>query len=148
MAIKKVIPSLTFDGKAAKAIELYERALGAKVQTLVRFGDAVAMGHTAPVPDAHKERVMNAVLSIGEETVMLMDAPPGVPVAAESNVQVTLELDDSADMATRFDALAVGGVVTVAPHDAFWGAKFGMLVDAFGIRWSFNCPTPSHGEPL
>jgi len=24
-------------------------------------------------------------------------------------------------------------------QDTFWGAKFGMLTDAFGLRWMFNC---------
>ena len=24
-------------------------------------------------------------------------------------------------------------------QDTFWGAKFGMLTDAFGIHWMFNC---------
>jgi len=22
----------------------------------------------------------------------------------------------------------------------FWGAKFGALTDAYGVRWMFNCP--------
>lgn len=139
MAITKITPSLTFDGKAAQAIQLYERVLGAKVETLMRFKDAPDMGH--PTPDSHKDRVMHALLRIGPDAVMVMDAPPRVPVASASNVQVALELDDPADLDARYDALASGGVVTIAPHDAFWGARFGMLVDPFGIRWMFNCQT-------
>jgi len=23
----------------------------------------------------------------------------------------------------------------------FWGARFGMLTDAFGVNWMFNCTT-------
>ncbi len=42
-------------------------------------------------------------------------------------------------MTKKFDALAVGGKVTYSLHDAFWGAKFGMLTDAFGIGWLFSC---------
>jgi PhnB protein len=139
MTIKKVTPSLTFDGKAAKAIELYERALGATVERLMRFGDAPPTGPTTP--DAHKNRVMYAMLRVGDDAVMVMDAPPGVAVATASNVQVALELDDAAEMARRFDALSAGGVITIAPHDAFWGARFGMLIDAFGIRWMLSGPT-------
>jgi PhnB protein len=139
MTIKKITASLAFDGQAAKAIALYERALGAKVESLLRFGDAAAMGHAPPVQD--KDRVMHAVLRIGEAQVMVMDAPPSVPLTAGNNVQVALELDDPNEMVSRFDALAAGGEVRVAPHDAFWGAKFGMLTDAFGVRWIFNCPT-------
>jgi PhnB protein len=138
MTIKKISPYLAFDGKAAKAIELYQRALGAKVESLMRFADAPATGHA--VPESHKDRVMHAILRIGEEQLMVMDAPPGVSVPAASNVQVGLQLDDPAELTKRFDALAAGGAVRVAPHDAFWGAKFGMLTDAFGIQWLFNCP--------
>ena len=39
MAINDLNPYLNFDGNAAKAVKLYESALGAKVETLSRFGD-------------------------------------------------------------------------------------------------------------
>jgi PhnB protein len=42
-------------------------------------------------------------------------------------------------MAKKFDALAVGGKVLMPLQDMFWGAKFGMLRDAYGISWMFNC---------
>lgn len=29
---------------------------------------------------------------------------------------------------------------TSLPQDMFWGAKFGALTDAYGVRWMFNCP--------
>ena len=37
------------------------------------------------------------------------------------------------------DALAAGGKVVSPLRDTFWGATFGMLVDACGIHWMFNC---------
>ena len=64
-----------------------------------------------------------------------------VQVPAETNTHVSLDFDDVADMERKFDALAAGGTVTVALHDTFWGARFGMLTDAFGIRWMFNSQT-------
>jgi PhnB protein len=42
-------------------------------------------------------------------------------------------------MGTKFDALAAGGKVILPVQDMFWGAKFGMLKDAYGINWMFNC---------
>ena len=32
-----------------------------------------------------------------------------------------------------------GGKVTMPLADTFWGARVGMLVDAYGIDWMFNC---------
>ena len=43
------------------------------------------------------------------------------------------------DAAKKFEALADGGKVTMPFGDTFWGAKFGMLTDRFGIPWMFNC---------
>ena len=62
MAIRKLNPYLNFDGTAAKAIALYEKALGAKVETAQKFGDVPGM----QVPAENKDRVMHAVLNIGE----------------------------------------------------------------------------------
>jgi PhnB protein len=42
-------------------------------------------------------------------------------------------------MQKAFDALAKGGSITMPLMDQFWGAKFGMLTDAYGINWMFNC---------
>jgi PhnB protein len=135
MAIQQLNPYLNFDGTAEKAIALYERALGAKTEGLQRFGDVPGQ---APAP-ATAQRVMHALLRIGEGTVMISDTPPGMPLALGSNVHVCLDYDDPAEMAQRFDALAAGGEISMPLQDTFWGARFGMLTDAYGIRWMFNC---------
>ena len=37
-------------------------------------------------------------------------------------------------------ATAAGAEVTMAPMDAFWGARFAQVVDPFGHAWSFAHP--------
>jgi PhnB protein len=135
MAIRQLNPYLNFNGTAEKAIQLYERALGAKTEGLMRWGDVPEM----KVAPENRNRVMHAVLHIGEGVVMLADGQPGQPAATEPNVHVCLHFDDVGDMTTKFEALAKGGKVTLPPQDMFWGARFGMLTDAFGVRWMFNC---------
>lgn len=135
MAIQQLNPYLNFDGTAEKAIALYERALGAKTESLQRFGDVPGQ----PPSPATAQRVMHALLRIGPGTLMISDTPPGMPVALGSNVHVCLDFDDPAEMAQRFDALAAGGEIAMPLQDTFWGARFGMLTDAHGIRWMFNC---------
>jgi PhnB protein len=135
MAIKQVNPYLSFGGDAAKAIALYEKALGAKTENLQRFGEVPGM----QVAPENKDRVMHAVLQLGAGVVMVSDGPPGQPVPKESNQHVTLDFDDPADMDRRFDALSAGGKIVMPLQDTFWGARFGMLTDAFNINWMFNC---------
>jgi PhnB protein len=137
MAIKSINPYLNFNGTAEKAIRLYESALGAKAENVMRFGDGQGMD----VAPEDKNRVMHAALHIGDGLVMVSDTMPNMPKPAGNNVHVSLDCDDPADMAKKFDALAAGGQVTMPLQDTFWGAKFGMLTDAFGINWMFNCQT-------
>jgi len=128
-------PYLMFNGSAEQAIRLYERVLGARIEALSRFGDVPDMN----TPEALKDRVMHAQLHIGDGVLMVSDSMPDRPVPSESNIQVCLQLEDVDDMTRKFDALAEGGKVTLQPHDTFWGARFGMLTDAHGINWMFNC---------
>ena len=135
MAIKSVGPYLNFNGTAEKAIKLYESALGAKVESLMRFGDAKGMD----IPPGANDRVMHASLRLGGGVLMLSDTMPAMPPPAGNNIHVSLSWDDAADMAKRFEALSAGGKVTMPLQDTFGGAKFGMLTDTFGINWMFNC---------
>jgi len=137
MPIQSLNPYLIFNGTAEKAIKLYEKALGAKTETVMRYGD-----HDAPgmkLSPEHKNRVMHAMLRIGEGVVMVSDSMPDRPVPTEGNVHVALQFTDAPEMAKKFDALGAGGKVTAPLQDMFWGATFGMLTDAFGVQWMFNC---------
>jgi PhnB protein len=134
MAVQNVNPYLNFNGSAAKAIKFYEKALGAKAENVMRFADVPNMS----TPET-KDLVMHAVLDLGGGRVMLSDGRPNMTIPPGGNSHVCLDFDDAADMAAKFDALAAGGTVTMPVQDTFWGAKFGMLTDAFGINWMFNC---------
>jgi PhnB protein len=135
MSIKQLNPYLNFDGTAAKAIQLYERVLGAKTEHLQRFSDIPG---SKPAPES-ANRVMHALLRVGAGVIMISDTQPGMPLALGSNVHLCLDFDDPAEMSGKFDALSAGGKITMPLQDTFWGAKFGMLTDAFGIAWMFNC---------
>lgn len=137
--IKSVIPHLHFNGEAARAIELYEKALGAKVLARMTWSELPG-GQKVPAADAGK--IMHARLQVGEATLLLADATSSGPPGPPGNGSIMLELEDPQEMASRFDALSAGGTVTMAIHDAFWGARFGMLVDAVGVAWMFHCPNP------
>jgi len=138
MAIKQLNPYLNFNGTAGKAIRLYETALGAKVDNVMRWNEAPG---TKVTPET-KDLVMHARLRIGDGILMVSDSQPTQPVTAGTNAHVTLDFDDPTDMARKFEALSGGGgKITMPLQDTFWGAKFGMLTDAYGVSWMFNCET-------
>jgi PhnB protein len=138
MALTGLIPYLNFNGTASDAIALYERALGAKVVFLQRFGDTPEMGATEDVAN----HVMHATLSVGGNTLMISDAMPGSPVGPGNNTHVCLQYDGIDDVDGHFAALSEGARVLMPLENTFWGARFGMLVDKFDINWMFNAELP------
>ncbi|MBO0758908.1 MAG: VOC family protein, partial [Bradyrhizobiaceae bacterium] len=63
---------LTFDGRCEEAIEFYKRALGAEVQTLIRFKDA-PQNQQHMISPGSENKVMHACFRIGDTSVMASD---------------------------------------------------------------------------
>lgn len=137
MPINNLHPYIAVDGKAAEAIDLYTRVLGAKVIALMHWGDMPG----GNFPEADKTRVMHSELNIGGRTLSVADSMPGAKAPETSNIQVCLNFDEPDSLIQAFEGLSDGGTVVMPVHDRFWGAKFGMLTDRFGVRWMFNCMT-------
>jgi PhnB protein len=53
-------------------------------------------------------------------------------------VSLSLSTRDVAEGERVFAMLGVDGDVTMPMQDTFWGARFGMLTDKFGIKWMVN----------
>jgi PhnB protein len=71
---------------------------------------------------------------------MASDASPG-KTYGEGSISLSLGTNDLADAERVFNRLAEGGNVEMPLTDMFWGARFGMLTDKFGIDWMINCRT-------
>ena len=70
---------------------------------------------------------------------MATDGMPGKDAAAGNNIMLTIRLTDEREQTRIFDALSRGGEVTQPLEDTFWGSRFGMLVDRYGIHWMLDC---------
>ena len=133
----QIAPYLMFNGNAADAIQFYTQALGAQTHMLQRFADAPGAG--AP-EDA--DRVMHATIQVGESVLMFSDSSGKQPVNMGNNVHLSLNFSDEVGIQKAFDALSDGATVTMPLQDTFWGARFGMLTDKFGVCWMFNWDKP------
>jgi len=136
MSIKNLSPYITLDGTASDAIALYERVFGAVKLNVTRAGDVAG----AEVSPDQRDRVIHGALRIGKSVLMISDAASKSEAQA-GNVQVALDFADTAHLTRTFAALSEGGEITLPVQDTFWGAKFGMLTDRFGVRWLLNCET-------
>ena len=120
-----VTPSLTVRD-AARAIEFYKQAFGAKERGAMKGPDG---------------KVMHAEIMIGDSIIMLADefpqfgslSPQSVG-GSGSGLHIYLEDVDSA-----FDrAVKAGAKVEMPVADMFWGDRYGKLSDPFGHKWSIG----------
>jgi PhnB protein len=140
-------PYLTFGGNTREAYAFYEKALGAKIETMMSYADMPAMPADdvgcGDGPPPGGDGIMHACLALpGGAMLFAGDAPPGMPFEGMKGVMLALQYD-SVDQAERiFKALSQGGTVTMPLAPAFWSKIFGMLTDRFGVSWAVN------GEPI
>ena len=70
------------------------------------------------------------------------DAPPG-RYEEPKGFSVSVQIKDPAEAERIFQALAENGKVQMPIQQTFWAARFGMLMDQFGIPWMINCEQAS-----
>ena len=93
--------------------------------------------------EAEANLIMHVSLPISEETTLMgSDRPSWMgPVTPGDNVYISVGTKGDQETTQIFNGLAEGGQVVMPLDDMFWGAKYGMLVDKFGVQWMVN------GEP-
>ncbi len=135
----QLVPYLTFDGQCEAAIGFYEKALGGRIEAMLRFADAP---EGSCGPDVAGDRIMHACLLIGDQRLMASDAPADHRKTPQG-FHVSLHIEDQGEAERVFNALSEKGTVTMPFAETFWAIGFGMLVDRFGIPWMVNCPRPA-----
>ncbi|MCC8426146.1 VOC family protein [Mucilaginibacter sp. UR6-11] len=133
----KINPYLNFLGKTEEAFNFYKSVFGGEFLTLQRFKDTP---HGDKMSAEDKEKIMHVALPIGGNILMGTDALETMGQSLKFGDNISIAIDpESIDEANKlFNALAAGGKVIMPMEKMFWGAWFGMLVDAFGVQWMVN----------
>lgn len=129
----RVEPYLMFFGRCEEALAFYQRAIDAKLQTLMRFKDNPEP-EKCPVTAGLEQKVMHASLKIGDARVMLSDGMCGGR-AEFKGISLSISVADAATADRYFDALGEGGKVQMPIGPTFFSPRFGMVADRFGVSW-------------
>jgi PhnB protein len=133
--LMQVNPYLTFSGDCEAAFKFYEQCLGGEITAMMTHAGTPMEAHTPP---EWRTKILHASLKVGDTVLMASDAPPD-RYERPQGFSVSLVLKDTGEAERIFHALAKGGSVRMAIQQTFWAARFGMLVDKFGIPWMINC---------
>lgn len=125
-------PYLFFHGRCEEALSFYAKALNGKIVFMSRVADSPMAEH---VPAEQRNGVMHATFVAGDVKFMASDGRPGPGPNGEDDIALSLATADAAEGERVFTALSDGGKVDQPLADAFWGGRFGMLTDRFGVQW-------------
>jgi PhnB protein len=120
---------LNFAGQCAEAFRFYENHLGAKIQMMMTHAQMPDPSHIDP---ALADKVLHAVLSIGDTTLMGTDVPHAQPMRS---AYLSLSVGSDSEAERVFSALVNGGEVFMPLQETFFAPRFGQLRDQFGINW-------------
>lgn len=126
---------LTFKGDCEAAFALYSRSLGGQLGAVFRYAGTPLTDH---VPADWQDKVMHGSLTLGNQVLMGGDVAPERYVEPKG-FSLSLQIASVPEAERVYGELAEGGKVVMPLAATFWAARFGMLVDRFGIPWQINC---------
>jgi PhnB protein len=134
-----VQPYLFFEGRAEEALAFYTRALGTKVDMLMRNREAPEPPPPGMLPPGSENKVMHASFRVGDTDIMLSDGRCSGTTKFEG-FSLSITAPDETAARRMFDALSSDGHVTMPIGKTFWSPCFGMLKDRFGVGWMITVP--------
>lgn len=133
----QIEPYLFFEGRTEEALQFYQKALGAKVEMMMRNKESPEP--PPPGMNAPAEKVMHASFLVDGGRVMASDGMcSGKP--SFQGFSLSVSAANEADAKKKFNALAEGGKVTLPLNKTFFSPAFGMLTDRFGVGWMVMVP--------
>ena len=130
-------PYIFFYGRCLDALEFYKKTLGGTYEaSLVK--DAPVAGQ---FPPEMQDGVMHASFTSGGVKFLCSDGRERKAIDPEAgNICLAIAAEDAGEGDRLFAALSAGGTVSMPLGPSFWGPRFGMFVDRFGIEWMFTAP--------
>jgi PhnB protein len=130
-----ITPYIMFNGNCEAALNFYTKAFGGEIKHLQRFE-----GSPAEDMSADKQKVMHAHF---EAKGILFMASDGQEHEANGGmIHLSINFEAAGEIDTVFNVLCEGANIAMPLQDTFWGARFGMLTDRFGVNWMLNYDKP------
>ena len=124
-------PYLFFNGNCAEAMRFYEKALGGKLEMMMKASEAPGAAEKSGNPDG----ILHACVVVDGRRLMASDWMSPDPYPGMRGVSISLVYPTVEEAKRKFDVLVAGGRVNMPLEKTFWVEAFGMLVDKFGTSW-------------
>lgn len=128
----KLNPYIMFYGNTEEAFNFYKDCFRGEITHMGRYRDS-----PMEASEELKDKILHATLVFDDNVIMASDhIKPETPV--EGNIQLNIDVPAASELEQVFIKMAEGGTITMPLQDMYWGARFGMITDKFGIKWMFS----------
>lgn len=131
---------LTFNGNCREAAEFYAEVFKTEKPEIMTFGES-PQNPDYVLPEEAKDLVLHTRLNINGSNIMFSDTFPGSPFMEGNNISLAFVSKEEDVVKSAFNALKVGGRVSMELQETFWSKCYGSLRDKFGIEWQFSHET-------
>ena len=129
----KVNTYLNFPGNCAEALSFYEKHLGAKILSAMKFADMSSTGTPQNLPPGTKpDDILHARFTLGDSALMAADISTAEPMRS---AYISLSVDSNEEAERIYNALTEGGQVFIPMGEQFFAHRFGQFRDRFGVNW-------------
>ncbi|MGI2294355.1 VOC family protein [Paenibacillus sp. GXUN7292] len=129
----KLTPYITLEGTAREAIQFYEQTIGAKVLSIITYGEMPEMPNT--FNDELKNLIAHAKLQVGETELMFSDAPGGLNIIDGKRVTICITTNDVEKSKQIYEALRQDGQVNIPFQEESFSPGFGDVTDKYGVTF-------------
>ena len=134
----QMITYLSFRGECEAAFKFYEECFDGKLGQIFHYAGTPLADQ---VPADWQDKVMHGSVAVGEHVLMGGDVAPD-RYEKPQGFSLSLQIKSTSQAERIFHLLAKDATVVMPLEKTFWAARFGMVVDRFGIPWLINCEGP------
>ncbi|MBX3096311.1 MAG: VOC family protein [Fimbriimonadaceae bacterium] len=131
--VSKIAPYIHFRDDCLEAMTFYHQCLGGEIMVM-KVGDSPMAEQMPGMGDL----VMHSQITGDDWMIMASDWCAPSDYIPGNNSSIMVECSSEAEQTALYQQLSEGGTATMPLEDTFWGARFGMLKDRFGVDWMLN----------
>lgn len=127
---------ILFYGRCEEALNFYKECMMGEIRFLSRYKET-----DMAVREEFGDKIIHAEFWAHGVFFMASDGRPqdfGKTIQSGA-ISLSINFEEVAEEERLFAALSDGGEIIEPLQDQFWGARYGVFSDRFGVRWEFNC---------
>ncbi len=127
-----ITPYLIFNGECKAAMGFYRAVFSCGEPKVLNYGDYMPEGSKTPAK-LLRTWIMHGEMVICGTNVWFADDSQAV--SKGGNVRLTAAVPTGREASSIFDALCIGGKVTLPPTETFYSVFHAAVTDMFGVNW-------------